>query len=229
MQRRPALPNSGTEVVERPDTLKHHFETPEQQYESSTLGMWAFLLTEIMFFGGLFAAYTVYRNLYWEAYAGTTRYMNITLGAFNTAVLIGSSLTMALAVRAAQLGRRKSIMIFLIATIILGSIFLGVKAVEYHEKWVEHHIPGPSFHYEDQAHSRQAQILFFLYFAMTGMHAIHMIVGVGLLATLLWMAYRFRFAKTWYTPVEMVGLYWHFVDIVWIFLFPLLYLIGPHK
>lgn len=216
-------------VVDHPATLKHHFETPEQQYESSTLGMWTFLLTEVMFFGGLFAAYTVYRNIYWEAYASTTRYMNIELGAFNTAVLIASSLTMALAVRAAQLGRRRAIMIFLIATIVLGSIFLGVKGIEYHEKWVEHHIPGPSFHYEETAYTRQAQILFFLYFAMTGMHALHMIIGVGLLATLLWMAYRGRFSQLWFTPVEMVGLYWHFVDIVWIFLFPLLYLIGHHK
>ncbi len=221
-------PSNDTYAVEHPPTLKHHFETPEQQYESSTLGMWAFLLTEVMFFGGLFTAYTVYRNIYWEAYASTTRYMNIQLGAINTAVLIASSLTMALAVRAAQLGQRKAIMIFLTATIVLGSLFLGVKGVEYHEKWVEHHVPGPSFHYEEPAYAQQAQILYFLYFAMTGMHAIHMIIGVGLLATLLWMAHRGRFSQSWYTPVDMVGLYWHFVDIVWIFLFPLLYLIGHH-
>lgn len=221
--------NSQVDVLEHPDTLKHHFETPAQQYESATLGMWAFLLTEVMFFGGLFGAYTVYRNLYWEAYASTTKYMNITLGAFNTAVLIASSLTMAMAVRSAQLGRRKAIIVFLILTIVLGSIFLGVKVVEYHEKWVEHHVPGPNFHYEEPAFAKQAQILYFLYFAMTGMHAVHMIIGVGLLTTLIWMAARGRFSTVWFTPVEMVGLYWHFVDIVWIFLFPLLYLIGPHR
>lgn len=220
---------SNTRAVEDPATLKHHFETPQQQYEASTLGMWAFLLTEVMFFGGLFAAYTVYRNIYWEAYASTTRYMNITLGAFNTVVLIASSLTMALAVRAAKLRRQKAIVIFLLATIFLGCIFLGVKAVEYHEKWVEHHIPGASFHYEQQAYTQQAQILFFLYFAMTGMHALHMVIGVGLLTTLVWMSVKGRFNGGWFTPVEMGGLYWHFVDIVWIFLFPLLYLIGPHR
>lgn len=220
---------SDAKAIEESGTLKHHFETPQQQYESSTLGMWAFLLTEVMFFGGLFAAYTVYRNVYFEAYASTTKYMNITLGALNTAVLIASSLTMALAVRAAQLGRQKAIIIFLLATILLGSVFLGVKAVEYHEKWVEHHIPGPSFHYEQHAYAQHAQILFFLYFAMTGMHALHMVIGVGLLSTLVWMSVKGRFNEGWFTPVEMVGLYWHFVDIVWIFLFPLLYLIGPHR
>ena len=114
----------------------------------------------------------------------------------------------------------------MILTLILGCVFLSLKYVEYHEKWVDHHIPGPGFHYADPRYFHQAQILFFLYFAMTGMHAIHMIVGAGLLAALIVMAVRNRFSATWYTPVEMIGLYWHFVDIVWIFLFPLLYLIG---
>jgi cytochrome c oxidase subunit 3 len=206
--------------------LQHHFDTAEQQYESSTLGMWIFLLTEIMFFGGMFCAYAIYRNMYAEAFHSTSRFMNVTLGAINTGVLITSSLTMALAVRSAQLGRKQALLLFLALTLLLGSVFLGVKVVEYHEKWVEHHIPGPSFHYEEAHLARHAQILFFLYFAMTGMHALHMIVGAGLLATLMYMASRNRFSAQWHTPVEMVGLYWHFVDIVWIFLFPLLYLIG---
>jgi cytochrome c oxidase subunit 3 len=132
-------------------------------------------------------------------------------------------------VRSAQLGQRKALIWFLVLTLLLGSVFLGVKAVEYHEKWVDNHIPGPGFHFEDIRYIRQAQILFFLYFAMTGMHAVHMIVGAGLLTWLLWMAVRGRFSSSWYTPVEMIGLYWHFVDIVWIFLFPLLYLIGHTK
>ncbi|MCU1338274.1 MAG: ctaE [Bryobacterales bacterium] len=208
------------------ERLRHHFDTAEQQEESSTLGMWVFLLTEIMFFGGMFGAYTVYRNMYPDAFASTSRFMNITLGAINTVVLITSSLTMALAVRSAQLGVKRALILFLVLTLLLGCIFLGVKVVEYHEKWVDHHIPGPGFRYDDARYFRQAQILFFLYFAMTGMHALHMIIGAGLLATLIIMARRDRFSAAWHTPVEMIGLYWHFVDIVWIFLFPLLYLIG---
>ena len=215
-----------TSVTAHPPGLKHHFDDSEQQLESSTLGMWVFLLTEIMFFGGMFGGYTVYRNLYPDAFASTSRFMNLTLGAFNTIVLITSSLTMVLAVRSAQLGRKKALIVFLVLTLILGCVFLVVKYFEYHEKWVDHHIPGPSFRYDEPQYFHQAQILFFLYFAMTGMHALHMIVGAGLLTTLILMASRNKFSAAWYTPVDMIGLYWHFVDIVWIFLFPLLYLIG---
>ena len=206
--------------------LKHHFDDSAQQLESSTLGMWVFLLTEIMFFGGMFGAYTVYRNLYPDAFASTSHFMNVTIGAINTGVLICSSFTMVLAVRASQLGQKKALIMFLVFTLILGCVFLGLKYVEYHEKWVDHHIPGPGFRYAESQYFHQAQILFFLYFAMTSMHAMHMIVGAGLLTTLIIMASRNRFSAEWYTPVEMIGLYWHFVDIVWIFLFPLLYLIG---
>src|ERR1700677_3460286 len=206
--------------------LRHHFDDSEQQLESSTLGMWVFLLTELMFFGGMFGGYTVYRNMYPEAFASTSRFMNLTIGAINTGVLICSSFTMVLAVRSAQLGRKKALITFLVLTLTLGCVFLGLKYVEYYEKWVDHHIPGPGFRYADPQFFHQAQILFFLYFAMTGMHAFHMIVGAGLLTTLIVMASRDRFTAEWYTPVEMIGLYWHFVDIVWIFLFPLLYLIG---
>ena len=206
--------------------LRHHFDTPEQQEDSATLGMWVFLLTEIMFFGGMFGAYAIYRAMYPEAFASTSHYMNAALGGINTGVLICSSFTMALAVRSAQLGKRRAVIGFLICTLVLGVAFLGVKGVEYHEKWVEHHVPGPGFHYAEAQYAQQAQILFFMYFAMTGMHAVHMIVGIGLLLTLLGMAVRNRFSERWSTPVENIGLYWHFVDIIWIFLFPLLYLIG---
>jgi cytochrome c oxidase subunit 3 len=206
--------------------LQHHFDDTAQQFESSTLGMWIFLVTEIMFFGGMFGAYTVYRNLYPEAFASTSRFMNVTVGAINTGVLIFSSFTMVMAVRSAQLGRKKALIAFLFLTLLLGCVFLGLKYVEYHEKWLDHHIPGSGFQYEDSRYVRQAQVLFFLYFAMTGMHAVHMVVGVGLLTTLIVMAARNRFSSAWFTPVEMIGLYWHFVDVVWIFLFPLLYLIG---
>src|SRR5205085_4277053 len=204
----------------------HHFDDSAQQLQSATLGMWVFLITEVMFFGGMFGGYTVYRSMYPDAFASTSHFMNVTIGAINTGVLIFSSFTMVLAVRSAQLGKKIALIAFLVMTLILGCVFLGFKYVEYHEKWVDHHIPGPGFHYEDSRYTHQAQILFFLYFAMTGMHAIHMIVGAGLLAVLIAMAARNRFSSAWYTPVEMIGLYWHFVDIVWIFLFPLLYLIG---
>ena len=207
-------------------SLRHHFDDSGQQLESSTLGMWVFLLTEIMFFGGMFGAYTVYRNMYPDAFAAASAFMNVKLGATNTAVLICSSLTMALAVRSAQLGRKKQLIAFLSSTLVLGCVFLFIKYLEYHEKWVDHHVPGPSFHFDQPQFFHQAQILFFLYFAMTGLHAVHMIVGAGLLTTLIAMASRDRFSGGWYTPVELIGLYWHFVDIVWIFLFPLLYLIG---
>jgi cytochrome c oxidase subunit III len=220
------LPEHETTAVAHAPELRHHFDTVEQQRNSSVLGMWAFLVTELMFFGGMFCSYMIYRNMYPDAFASTSRYMNVMLGGVNTAVLICSSLTMALAVRSAQLGHKKALIWFLILTLFLGSIFLGIKAVEYHEKWVDHHVPGPAFHYEDARYAQHAQILFFLYFAMTGMHAVHMIVGAGLLIWLIVMASRNRFSAAWYTPVDMIGLYWHFVDIVWIFLFPLLYLIG---
>lgn len=218
-------------AVERPSHVAHQFDDSEQQVKSATLGMWVFLLTEIMFFGGMFGAYTVYRNLYPEAFASTSRYMNPFWGAVNTLVLICSSLTMALAVRSAQIGNRRMIIWFLIFTMIFGVAFLGVKGVEYTEHWNDHKVPGFGFEYEataphDSNLFHHAQILFCFYFFMTGFHALHMIVGVGLMITLLVMAVRGRFGPHYYTPVEIGGLYWHFVDIVWIFLFPLLYLIG---
>ncbi|MBV8817462.1 MAG: cytochrome c oxidase subunit 3 family protein [Acidobacteriaceae bacterium] len=200
-----------------------------QQFDSATLGMWVFLLTEIMFFGGMFGTYSIYRTLYPEAFASTSKHMDTVAGTLNTAVLICSSLTMAMAVRAAQIGQKRLLVWMLIGTMFFGAVFLGVKAYEYHHKWVEHLIPGFGFAYpEDPQHFHQAQILFFLYFAMTGFHALHMVVGFGIMSTMLWMALRNRFSPEWYTPVEISGLYWHFVDIVWIFLFPLLYLIGLH-
>ena len=207
--------------------LKHHFATAEQQMDADVLGMWTFLITEVLFFGGMFAAYAVYRNMYYGAFASTSKYMDVTLGATNTVVLICSSLTMALAVRAAQLSRRTELIRCLFLTMLFGTIFLGVKAFEYHSKYVEHLIPGLGFQYpEAPQFLHNAQILFLLYFAMTGMHALHMIIGLGLLTYLVVRSYKSEFSSAYFTPVEMIGLYWHFVDVVWIFLFPLLYLIG---
>ena len=149
-------------------------------------------------------------------------------GAINTAVLLCSSFTMVMAVRAGQLGRRKQIMVFLVLTLILGMAFLGIKGYEWREKFQEHHIPGPAFHMEGTQLQDHAQLFFSLYFAMTGLHALHMVMGAGLLSLLLYQTYRGRFSAAYYTPIDMVGLYWHFVDIIWIYLFPLLYLIDRH-
>jgi len=207
--------------------LLHHFDSADQQKNASTLGMWLFLVTEIMFFGGMFTAYVVYRSIHPAAFVAASHELDITMGAINTAVLICSSLTMVLAVSAAQMGQRKSTVAFLILTILLGAVFLGIKAVEYHEKFVHHHVPGASFHF-DGPDPAAAQLFFSLYFAMTGLHALHMIIGLGIMTVIAIMAWRNTFDADYYTPVEVAGLYWHFVDIVWIFLFPLLYLLGRH-
>lgn len=204
--------------------VAHHFENAQQQYESGNLGMWLFLITEVMFFGGMFAAYGVYRSWYPEAFKIASTATNVPLGAMNTIVLIWSSVTMALAVQSAQLGKQKRLVWMIILTMIFGGVFLGVKAVEYTEKWHHNHVPGPNFVWEGEG-GREVQILYCLYFAMTGMHAVHMVVGLGIMAWLLVTAMKGHYTPKYYNPVEISGLYWHFVDIVWIFLFPLLYLI----
>ena len=205
--------------------LAHHFPDLETQKDAATLGMWVFLAQEALFFGGLFLAYTVYRHLYFAGFSEASHHLDWKLGGINTAVLIGSSLTMALAVRAAATGKRGLVVLFLILTILLGSVFLGVKVVEYGDKFHHHLVPGPGFHWEGP-NAHPAEIFYSLYFAMTGLHALHMIIGIPIIAVIAWMAQRGRFSPAYHSPVEMVGLYWHFVDIVWIFLFPLLYLIG---
>jgi cytochrome c oxidase subunit 3 len=205
--------------------LQHHFYNMEQQLEASTLGMWVFLVTEVMFFGGLFMAYIVYRTAYPEAWIAGSNHLNVPLGGLNTVVLIVSSLTMVLAVRAAQVSSRRGQIVNLILTILLGSVFLVVKFFEYKDKFTHHLVPGPHF---DPSLPKEQQLFFSLYFMMTGVHAAHMIIGIVLMLVILAMAWRGRFSADYYTPVEISGLYWHFVDIVWIFLFPLLYLLGYH-
>ena len=204
--------------------LAHQFDDIEQQHDSASLGMWIFLATEVMFFGGMFLGYSVYRSLYSVAYGEASRHLDIALGAINTAVLLCSSLTMALAVHAAQLGGRRVVALFLIATIVLGSVFLGIKGFEYYHKYEEHLIPGPDFHFEGP-NAKHAQIFFSFYFVMTGMHALHMIIGIGIMLVMIRLTLKGRFSPEYHFPVEMTGLYWHFVDIVWVFLFPLLYLV----
>jgi cytochrome c oxidase subunit 3 len=209
--------------------LREQFETPGQQKEISTLGMWIFLVTEIMFFSGLFLAYAIYRREFAGVFALASNTLDVVIGAVNTAVLLCSSYTMVLAVRAAQIGSRKALIVFLILTILLGGVFLGVKAYEWNQKFEEHHVPGPSFHLEGTAEQGPAQLFFSLYFTMTGLHALHMVVGEGLMLFLLWQACAGKYSPSYYTPVDVGGLYWHFVDIIWIFLFPLLYLIARHQ
>ncbi|MFN2392377.1 MAG: cytochrome c oxidase subunit 3 family protein [Pyrinomonadaceae bacterium] len=295
-----------------PPGLQHQFEDMGQQQESASIGMWVFLAQEIMFFGGLFTAYLVFRSKYPMAFAAGSNHLDVYWGAGNTVVLIVSSLTMALAVHYAQLGKRNLQVIMLILTMIFGATFLGVKAVEYTDKYYEgivpvsglnlqagkktdgsKHISGDSeqqeknsldfpndtktkesgyrgtgehheynnprgeFQWADTSLVVKAQegnylteeekigyfsngeinaerfrdrvrIFFWIYFAMTGLHALHMIIGLGIMAWILWRAWRGEFSGDYYSPVEISGLYWHFVDIVWIFLFPLLYLLGRH-
>jgi cytochrome c oxidase subunit 3 len=207
--------------------LAHQFDDLGQQKEAATLGMWVFLVTEVLFFGGLFAAYSIYRAWYPDAFAAASHHLDLTLGTINTVVLITSSLTMALSVHAAETDDRRKLMLFLTLTFVLGAVFLGIKGVEYYHKFEDHHVPGPSFQFEAE-HFRHAQIFLSLYFVMTGLHAVHMIIGLGVLAWMLAWAWNGTITKEYASPIEISGLYWHFVDIVWIFLFPLLYLIGRH-
>ena len=226
---------------------RHHFETEEQQREAGSFGMWLFLLTEIMFFGGMFFAYLLYRNWYYEAFVVASQQLSIPLGTANTAILITSGFFMALGVWAAEVRKRNMLVICLILTTLFGLAFLGIKSVEYHEKWEKHHVPGATFDISEFVNppidaktgkaimpalspdmAQKTQIYFFLYFAMTGMHAVHMIIGIGILFWLMWRAWRYEFSTGYVAPIENFGLYWHFVDIVWLFLFPFFYLINLH-
>lgn len=218
-----------------PLALREQFDTVEQQRDASTLGMWIFLITEVMFFGGMFLAYSIYRSKFPYVFDVASSSMNVYLGAVNTVVLLCSSFTMVMAVRSSTLGKTKAIIWWLIFTLIFGCAFLGVKAIEWTEKFHEHHIPGMlNFHLENLPGATQAldqgaaQIFFALYFCMTGLHALHMVVGVGIISWLIYETSKDKFNAKYMTPVDISGLYWHFVDVVWIFLFPLLYLIDRH-
>jgi cytochrome c oxidase subunit 3 len=205
--------------------VAEQFDDMPQQQEASTLGMWTFLATEILFFGGMFMSYIVYRHAYPQAFAEASRHTIVLYGTINTAILLTSSLTMALAVHAAQEGRNKALFYFLLITIFFACCFLGVKGLEYHEDLKESLWPGPHF---KAGLPPQAQIFWFLYWAMTGLHALHVTIGIGLLSVIAWMAARRKFSAQYYNPVDISALYWHFVDIVWIWLYPLLYLVNRH-
>jgi cytochrome c oxidase subunit 3 len=234
---------------EHPPYQRHHFESVEQQFDTTNFAMWLFLLTEVMFFGGLFMSYLLMRNWYYPAFVEASHQLNIFWGTANTAVLITSSFTMAMSVYSAQMRRKGALVLFLILTFILGLAFLGIKTIEYSEKWEKHHIPGirystqnftnpasdPEVHkdYPDDKPlasdmASHTEMYFFLYFAMTGMHALHMIIGIAILGYMIYRARNNAYTTGHVTFVENFGLYWHFVDIIWIFLFPLLYLISRH-
>ena len=213
--------------------LAHHFDDAEQQFDAARLGMWIFLGTEVMFFGGMFMGYTAYRLEYPRAFAEGSSLMQLVSGTVNTAVLLVSSFTIAMAIRSAQTNQRQQSVRLLITTMVLGIVFLGIKAYEYWSKYIEHHIPGKSFSLAETHTSAlnagvnpdHVELFFSFYFVLTGFHALHMIIGVVLVGVVCNMARQGRFSSSYYTPLEVAGLYWHFVDIIWVFLFPLLYLI----
>jgi cytochrome c oxidase subunit 3 len=206
--------------------VSHQFEKREQQDECYIVGMWAFLVTEIMFFGALFACYLVYRHAYPHVFATVSQRLSVPMGFINTLILLTSSLTMALAVHYAQLRNRRLQIAYLWATVAFACGFLVVKYFEYGEKVHHHLVPGPFFRWEG-ADANIAQLYFSLYFGMTGLHGLHVLIGAIVLSIMAIMVWRNHHAVQDYMPIEMAGLYWHFVDIVWIFLYPLLYLINP--
>jgi cytochrome c oxidase subunit 3 len=218
--------------------LSHQFDDVDQQSEASTLGMWLFLATEVMFFGGLITAYAVYRLSSPREIALASQELNIPLGCINTIVLLGSSLTMAMGVRAAQLRQTRQLVMWLVLTMVLGTGFLGIKAIEWTADYHEHLIPGLNFEVPEHQRSHveqeglrpgRMQMFFVLYFFMTGLHAIHLIIGIGLVGIMAYLSWREWFSGGGSVQIEVTGLYWHFIDIVWVFLYPLLYLIDVHK
>ena len=207
--------------------VRHHFRTAEQQRDTETLGMWIFLATEVMFFGALFVAFTAYRMYYPQGFGIGSADMEIVLGSINTAILISSSFTMALAVYSAEDGKDGLTSILLIITILLGLAFLGIKFTEYYNHFLDHKMPGISWAYSGQD-APHVEMFFVFYYVMTGLHAIHMIVGVGILAVILGRVAAGSFSAEYHTPVAIAGLYWSFVDIIWVFLFAIFYLQGLH-
>ncbi len=234
---------------EHPSYQRHHFQSVEQQKDAANFAMWLFLVTEVMFFGGLFTAYLIYRNWYYAAFVAASHQLNVFWGTLNTVVLILSSFTMAMGVWCAETRRRRELVLCLSLTIVLGLCFLGIKSIEYHEKWEKHHIPGDHYslqsflnpasdpevysEYHDKPlaldMARHTELYFSLYFAMTGMHALHMIIGIGILGFMLFRAQAGAYTSGHSTYVENFGFYWHFVDLIWIYLFALLYLISRHQ
>ena len=205
--------------------VPHHFDNARQAYEASKLGMWLFLVTEILLFGGLFVAYIIYRGLYPELFHEASRHLNRVMGSINTIVLICSSFTMAMGVNKTQHNDKNRANQYFLLTLIFAGAFMVIKYLEYTHKIHEGLLPGAHFFFEGIDHPR-ASLFFSLYFMMTGLHGFHVLVGMGLITWVLIRSNRGDFNSQYYTPVELTGIYWHLVDLIWIYLFPLLYLIG---
>ena len=209
---------------EKPSHLQHHFVDSDQQFESSKFGMWIFLVTEILMFGGLFVAYIIYRSWHPDLFYLAAKELDTALGATNTVVLIASSLTIALAIRAVQLDKIKAAINYMAATVALAGTFMVIKYFEYTDKFAKGIYPGAGYTYDGIAHDMAANF-FSIYYMMTGLHGIHVVIGMGLITWMIIKAKKGAVHSGYYTPVENTGLFWHLVDIIWIFLFPLLYLI----
>lgn len=216
--------------AEHSSVLAHHFENLEQQRDSQTLGMWAFLGTEVLFFGSLLAAYAIYSIKFHHAFAVASSHLLLNIGAINTVVLLGSSLTMVLAVHYCRVGNRKLTVCMILATMFLGGVFLGIKTYEYYTDYLEGLVPVLSFHpaewTERGVNPGHVQLFLMFYYVLTGLHALHMVIGMVIMGIMTYRAKRGDYPPENYIPVELIGLYWHFVDLVWIYLFPLLYLFG---
>ena len=206
----------------RDPILKEQFDTLEQQRDAARLGLWLFLATEFLFFGGLFMAFAVYHLVYPVGFAAAGKETNLLCGSLNAAILLTSGLTMALGVQALQTGSSKSSVSWMLATFLLGAAFLGVKGMEYADDIHKHLVPGGHFAFPNQP---GGQIYFWLYWIMTGLHALHLVIGLGLLAVMGWLTRRGRYSAGRNMPVVLTGVYWGFVDVIWLFLYPLLYLI----
>ncbi|MEL6443183.1 MAG: cytochrome c oxidase subunit 3 family protein [Bacteroidota bacterium] len=218
---------------DHPPHLKHYFVTSEQQFEAAKLGMWLFLVTEILLFGGMFVAYGIFRAWYPELFAEASTQLDTVMGATNTLVLLLSSFTVAFAIRGAQTDNQKVLFWNLVATVALAGVFMVIKYFEYTHKFDLGIFPGAAFNPTSDvvnptegifAHPR-AGVFFSIYYVMTGIHGFHVLIGMVAISILAWKARQGKYTSAWYTPVENVGLYWHVVDIIWIFLFPLMYLI----
>ncbi|HET6568681.1 MAG TPA: cytochrome c oxidase subunit 3 family protein [Rhodothermales bacterium] len=213
-----------------PSHLQHHFVSSQQQFEASKLGIWLFLMTEILLFSGLFVAYTVFRTWYPESFDAASATLDASLGGLNTIVLLASSFTVALSIHMAQRDNQRAVFINLVITVILGAAFMVIKGIEYTAKFEGGAYPGGFFdphghHYGHLANVPYAAQFFSVYFLMTGLHGVHVLVGMGIITWMAIRTHRGEFSSSYYTPIEITGLYWHLVDIIWIFLFPLLYLI----
>ncbi|HEX4750610.1 MAG TPA: cytochrome c oxidase subunit 3 [Bryobacteraceae bacterium] len=214
---------SGTALLE----LREHFENPEQQRETASIGMWVFLITEVMMFGALFTGFTVYRLSNPAAFDEGSKEMTIVLGAVNTALLILSSFTMSLGTYFCSIGKTRLLSYFLILTMVIGAVFIGIKFTEYYLHWQDHKVPGFWFEYHG-ADARAVQMFYVFYFILTGLHVVHMTIGIGILLVMLWRNLLGSFSATYHTPVDLAGVYWSFVDIIWIFLFAIFYIPGLH-